>query len=1177
MRKLISTMLVLVMVLSVFTSFSVGAAHWAQQAIDFVTEKGYWIAPEAIEPDRPATRAETASLFARILISKIPDYNGAYADVSRDNIYGGDITAAALMGLVVGYEDEFRPNDLVTREELACILDRASKMVSDEFKDTTYNMEYLKDRGEVSEWALQSVMNASAYVLMKGKGQKLFDPQGQTTLAEVATVVKSLADLSDAQKEASKQLYTARSLTSLDNIARDFNVLQSAGLNLACGFGSWGMLARLSGGVVNIYAHRQHYATQKLDAMAHPPVYVRVTDPEGNVVCRVDMDYQDGTMEQIITIPNAKEGIYRIMFTGGSPGDIVSLGLQNPISWGMLPQDSMKFTETQTQADWYFWVPWKFAQLAMGINGKGNIATVYSADGSFRIGATTAATGSGNTQNGKKLFKSSELESETVYRIQFPAGFKGAFGMQGISQLLCPTAEMAEDLKGGYILQTDKYGTFQFEGPLQAKARLRMVEIYDELNGDFSIDMMGNVPDEAPTEGLDNPRAEAALFGAYFGSLSGMKNALDRQVVDPTNPWFGCFASYERQRGETAWPTYDWQYRYYYSGGMRGTRSMVGALTINAETNYWYGNPVLQKRVELEWLAWVVQMNVGGCYTYANPAENSGCYYYFRTYENFQFGEQGWPHGYFYSRNFLSPQTRAITDTGLRTMGEHIYTQRGQGVTNQMQMGVQGCLYMYLWTGDEFFHEAFARYVDGMVWPSSRPAYLGQTSPQGYWQEGKGSDGGSYGRMNEGMWDDMVLHYLTLPEEQQRPEVVENLKAATERFLFFDSQFYTPAVNGFKSRRTTAFTTRVNTAYGGGSAITGNAYIQNMFPRAMANHDAQVAGVKDPDTYNSGDAGTVGSVIMSDAWAYKHLDKYWSKYLNLWNPGKPNDYSANDTWSLYKALHEKGRWFEYEDIPTLPYAMKGNYNIHDVEGGSFAAKHDGLYMFMMYNHDLGDEVGGYAWHLPGPNQFWDEYFGTILCAIKPDNYNAISGSGTRSSAAGDYRSAWTEGEILHTSIIGKDGGNQLLVEGKGHAWFDWIEEGKSWSITHTDNLSLRNTVWKYYMTEEGWDFEAGFPDGVKPGEDMWVQLPVVDNSGDVPGATFTFDADAHTLTWAHEDKKVVLSWEEGTEAVLREKKGADSQYKQLQIKLTDTKPLAKFSIRREMGDYVFVRGIRDGK
>ena len=47
MRKIISTILVLTMVLSLF-SFSVSAEHWADDAINFVTENGYWISSSVL-------------------------------------------------------------------------------------------------------------------------------------------------------------------------------------------------------------------------------------------------------------------------------------------------------------------------------------------------------------------------------------------------------------------------------------------------------------------------------------------------------------------------------------------------------------------------------------------------------------------------------------------------------------------------------------------------------------------------------------------------------------------------------------------------------------------------------------------------------------------------------------------------------------------------------------------------------------------------------------------------------------------------------------------------------------------------------------------------------------------------------------------------------------------------
>ncbi|MFA7636155.1 MAG: S-layer homology domain-containing protein [Monoglobales bacterium] len=660
MRKLISKILVVTMILSLFVSFGTNAAHWAQDAIDYVTENGYWIAPGEIEPDRPATRAETASLFARILISKIPAYNGAYEDVTYDNMYGGDITAVSLMELMKGYDGKFRPDDTVTREELAVILNRAADMISDNYPEAVYNEAFLKDFSQVSEWAVQDVKDAMAYVLMKGKQGKRFDPQGTTTVAEVATVVKTLADLSDQEKVTVTA--SERFLNSSDKIATDFDVIQSAGMGTQCGLAGFGMMVRFDGTPGDIYIARTPSSAAADSFNTNPCTVVRVVGPDGRVIIRANMYYKtQGTMEKIINIPNGEPGIYRIEFTTGKNKDLVTIGVKNPASWGIYGESEFKFSDT-TPTTSYFYVPKKFAVTSIGLGGGNATAAVYSQDGFTKVAETDVSTAD-NTSARKRMDVTS-LKPDTVYMLKLPENFRGSFGMIGGSKVLCPTPEMAADLKGNYVYVEDEYGGLQVAGPLQAKARERMVEIYNELGGNFDIEVQKPELPHMQNNPLDNPMGEAQLYSAYFGSVTGVKPALKKQVLDPSNPWFGCTATTARIEGTEAWPDKDWQVGYYQGGGMRSVKNFTGALTINAETNAYYANPILQKRVELGWLAWIVQMTESGTYYYGNVA-GGGCNYYYHTYENFQYGEQGMPYNYFYSRNFLSPKTKAICDEGM--------------------------------------------------------------------------------------------------------------------------------------------------------------------------------------------------------------------------------------------------------------------------------------------------------------------------------------------------------------------------------------------------------------------------------------------------------------------------------------------------------------------------------
>lgn len=1166
MRKIISTILTLVMVLSLFTSFGVNAEHWAQDAIDYVTENGYWIAPQPIEPDRAATRAETASLFARILISKIPEYNGAYSDVTADNIYGGDITAVSLMGLMVGFEDEFRPNDTLTREELAVILDRASRMVSDEFEDTAYNMEYYKDGDDVSDWAVQSVQNASERVLMKGKGKKLFDPKGTTTLAEVATVIKSLADISDAEKAKSQTTVTVRDISSSDNIKKDYDVLQTGGTRDQLGIAGFGMLVRFDQAPGNIYIARKTSTKNMQYTMAPPVVMCKVVGPDGTTIARVNMYYKDeGTMEKIINIPDGEPGIYRIQFTSGMTFDMCTIGVQNPTSWGVFGEDSFQYTET-TPKEGYIYIPKKHSILSIGCDGDQGKVSVYNAAGTARVGETAVS-------NGHEYFVRTDisgLKPDTVYMIKVADNFRGGVGFLGTSKVICPTEEMARDLQGGFIYHKDEYAELQLWNPLAVRARERMVEIYNEMDGDFTVEV---TKPELP-ETLDNVRAESLQFAHYFHTITNVKPTLYRFCLDPTTQFFGWYLDAAMVDGDVELPAMGWEeaeYRPYAHDKMSLChKELVGALTMNSELNAYYANPVLLKRIELQYLAWAVAMNESGVYGNNTPKGNGFNRYYHGT-ETFTLGEHdALVHGYRTVRNWLSPETRAITDEAMLGFTEVGMCARGQGVTNQMLMGLNAALETYIWSGEEYFLDHYERNAVNCVYPSSQPNLIGQTSPLGYWEESGGSDGGSYGRMGEGMWDLMVMEYLTLPEEKQDPYVVAKIKEGTERFLLFDSLFYTPDINGFSARRTAAFTTRVDSEYGGESAIPGNAYLRAFFPRAKKNNYISIAGANDPDTYYTTAARTAAFIQTSDVGSYDHIKWFWDDYdvSPTITDANRNRYPAGSSWRMYKALHIPQQ-FDNSEMPTLPFEMLGDYNVYDPDGGAIGIKHKGIYMLIFYDNDLNNQ-SGYSWLSSGPAQIWDEYFSTIASAQKPA-IDLARNSGTYArtdSTNNDYRNLLSgEGELFHTGVMGTDLGGQLFTEGKEmDKVFTWIEKGKSFEITGINPFGGRKITWRYYMTDEGIEIEAGL-DSVVEGEDLWVQLPLIDISYSVSDASLKHEG--NKAVFAHNDVSTTISWDESVESRLVNKQDESSYYRFLQLKLTPQNPMVKFKFTRDAGSYVF--------
>ncbi|HZG75125.1 MAG TPA: S-layer homology domain-containing protein, partial [Paenibacillus sp.] len=109
-------------------SFADLSGHWAKADVELLASKLVLngTGPNAFSPDRHVTRAEFASMLTRAL-GLTPNAQAAgFTDVTDGAWYEGAVGAAVAYGLVTGFEDgTFRPNDRVTREQMAVMLERA--------------------------------------------------------------------------------------------------------------------------------------------------------------------------------------------------------------------------------------------------------------------------------------------------------------------------------------------------------------------------------------------------------------------------------------------------------------------------------------------------------------------------------------------------------------------------------------------------------------------------------------------------------------------------------------------------------------------------------------------------------------------------------------------------------------------------------------------------------------------------------------------------------------------------------------------------------------------------------------------------------------------------------------------------------------------------------------------
>lgn len=171
-------------------SFSDLSNHWAAEKVAALVAKkaiaGY---PDgSFRPDAPITRAE----FIAVLV-KAQGMKG-YQDMSFPDLEGHwakeVIRIGYASGAVSGYGDGmFRPDDPITREQMAVMVDRTLRYAS-ELAPLT-----VTDQDEISSWALGPIRRILSFKVMNGYPDNTFRPGALATRAEaVAVILKTIGN-----------------------------------------------------------------------------------------------------------------------------------------------------------------------------------------------------------------------------------------------------------------------------------------------------------------------------------------------------------------------------------------------------------------------------------------------------------------------------------------------------------------------------------------------------------------------------------------------------------------------------------------------------------------------------------------------------------------------------------------------------------------------------------------------------------------------------------------------------------------------------------------------------------------------------------------------------------------------------------------------------------------------
>ena len=154
------------------------------------------------QPEERITRAEFITMLVNAYRPAKIDYNNEFTDVRKDDWFAEFVATGVSEGLLLGYEDgTFRPNEFITREEIATILANllaSRKPNINPVQNTTIIETNFTDYSQIQSYATKAVATVYTYDIMSGdgvvsgRGNGLFNPNKEETRASAAVSIYKL-------------------------------------------------------------------------------------------------------------------------------------------------------------------------------------------------------------------------------------------------------------------------------------------------------------------------------------------------------------------------------------------------------------------------------------------------------------------------------------------------------------------------------------------------------------------------------------------------------------------------------------------------------------------------------------------------------------------------------------------------------------------------------------------------------------------------------------------------------------------------------------------------------------------------------------------------------------------------------------------------------------------------
>ncbi|MGM9521060.1 MAG: S-layer homology domain-containing protein [Oscillospiraceae bacterium] len=178
-------------VTAVFTKYTdVSATDWFYDAAVYACNSKIFrdYDSSSFRPNSASTRAETVYALWVAVGAPASSTTAAFSDLN-ESWYMAAVSWAVENNIINGAENNtFKPNDSLTREQLATIMYRYAQY-SGENVNVTSDMSVFKDANKISSWAYDQMCWANAIGLITGTSKTEMSPQMAVTRAQLATVL----------------------------------------------------------------------------------------------------------------------------------------------------------------------------------------------------------------------------------------------------------------------------------------------------------------------------------------------------------------------------------------------------------------------------------------------------------------------------------------------------------------------------------------------------------------------------------------------------------------------------------------------------------------------------------------------------------------------------------------------------------------------------------------------------------------------------------------------------------------------------------------------------------------------------------------------------------------------------------------------------------------------------